>query len=435
MSSYPSLVSDVCELLRSLLFPFDLCAPYVPRLTEPFMSCLEFPGAIFVGIHDDGCEDGLASIVKKNIPEDTAIVDLDSGDIDCNGDRYRFLEEVWSIIPSEARSLLVFEIEALCHDATIVPGNEPMGMEIEAGFDATPLSVFHDDEKEGLDDRAVRDCFLRFYCSILGGYERFLVVPDIDFLVSGNEWFDSEGFLASTAHTSRIAFLQLFVTTQLFQSFIQKRTEASDEKCMLFDECLGEYHSSKMESTGNRGGYGRLGGDATFVINDDQENISQYKLLVDQCAAECFEPVDQGVSTIDQSILNANTEDNDEIMVNMTGDIVMAPSRKKLLSSFNRYAYCVDGNPCFPQKLNSDLFYPREPIFLSADLDEIPVPVLTRSDREMDESKFRRKQAVSHRGVQRQRRCLFQLPKLMVTLNFNCILLKFLSCSFAFYPD
>lgn len=40
MSTHPSLVSDSCELLRSLLFPFELCAPYVPRLTQPFMSCL-----------------------------------------------------------------------------------------------------------------------------------------------------------------------------------------------------------------------------------------------------------------------------------------------------------------------------------------------------------------------------------------------------------
>ena len=49
MSSYPSLVTDACELLRSLLFPFELCAPYVPRLTQPFMSVLNFPGAIFAG--------------------------------------------------------------------------------------------------------------------------------------------------------------------------------------------------------------------------------------------------------------------------------------------------------------------------------------------------------------------------------------------------
>ena len=87
MSIYPSLVLDACELLRSLLFPFELCAPYVPRLTQPFMSCLEFPGSIFVGIHDDGSTDGLASRIRKSIPDDTLIVDLDTGDIDCTGNR------------------------------------------------------------------------------------------------------------------------------------------------------------------------------------------------------------------------------------------------------------------------------------------------------------------------------------------------------------
>lgn len=87
MSSQPSLVLDGCELLRSLLFPFELAAPYVPRLTQPFMSCLDFPGAIFVGIHDDGSPDGLASLVRKSLPEDSAIVYLDTGEIDCSGDR------------------------------------------------------------------------------------------------------------------------------------------------------------------------------------------------------------------------------------------------------------------------------------------------------------------------------------------------------------
>ena len=87
MSSRPSLVLDTCELLRSLLFPFELCAPYVPRLTEPFMSCLEFPGAIFVGIHDDGRPGGLAAVVRKSPPDDSIIVDLDSGTISCSGNR------------------------------------------------------------------------------------------------------------------------------------------------------------------------------------------------------------------------------------------------------------------------------------------------------------------------------------------------------------
>lgn len=87
MSTRPSLVLDNCELLRSLLFPFDLCAPYVPRLTEPFMSCLEFPGAIFAGIHDDGSPEGLATVVRRNPPEDSIIVDLDTGRIESTDKR------------------------------------------------------------------------------------------------------------------------------------------------------------------------------------------------------------------------------------------------------------------------------------------------------------------------------------------------------------
>ena len=51
------------------------------------MSCLEFPGAIFVGIHDDGRPDGLATVVRKDPPEDTVLVDLDTGSMDCTGNR------------------------------------------------------------------------------------------------------------------------------------------------------------------------------------------------------------------------------------------------------------------------------------------------------------------------------------------------------------
>ena len=62
-----------------------------------------------------------------------------------------------------------------------------MGVEIEAAFSSSIAPPLEDMECEELDDQAVRDYFFRFFCSILGGYERFLLVPDIDFLISGNE--------------------------------------------------------------------------------------------------------------------------------------------------------------------------------------------------------------------------------------------------------
>jgi hypothetical protein len=67
------------------------------------MSCLDFPGAIFVGIHDDGTPNGLAAVVRKSMPEDSTIVDLDSGSVDCSGDRYVFCFSTF-VMESDARS-------------------------------------------------------------------------------------------------------------------------------------------------------------------------------------------------------------------------------------------------------------------------------------------------------------------------------------------
>ena len=259
LSTRPSLVLDVCELLRSLLFPFELCAPYVPRLTEPFKSSLDFPGAIFVGIHDDGSPHGLAATVRRDIPEDTIVVDLETGEVDSDSstDRAKVLETSWDILPRGPRVELVKELQALCEDAEIADGQEPLDSQYDSAFEVALPNAMIDDvvveddlddnnKPEPLDDRAFRDAFLRFFCKVLGGYERFLVVPDADFLISGNEWFDSQGFLASvTSRTSseqRAPYLSALVSTQLFQSFIQRRTEASDVHCLLFDECMAEYH-------------------------------------------------------------------------------------------------------------------------------------------------------------------------------------------------
>jgi hypothetical protein len=434
MSTRPSLVLDVCELLRSLLFPFDLCAPYVPRLTEPFMSCLEFPGAIFVGIHDDGTADGLAAVVRKSMPEDSTIVDLDSGSVDCSGDRMTVLNSSWGVIPPGPRSVLVSEIETLCRDAGIAPGQEPLDSQIDSAFDASvPATLVEDegitgDQREPLDDRAIRDAFLRFFCSILGGYERYLVEPDVDFLISGNEWFDAKGFLSS-ASEENAAFLGALVSTQLFQSFIQRRTEASDVHCLLFDECMSEFHSSPVP-------YGRLGGDVETVPSPDSDTPQiLYSLLVDQSATEPHLPMaydksfDAGSDTDSSSyqmakgsLSTADVSDklsiskNPDFAINSTGDWVTVPSRHDLTPG-ERFIYCVDGNCSFPDRLNSKLYLPKQPESWLVEMSEAAAPLLARSDKEVEEAERRRRQATSHRGLQSQRRCLWQLPKLMVSTS------------------
>lgn len=127
--------------------------------------------------------------------------------------RYETLKAAYQIIPAQSRTLLIKEIEALCSDAGMIPGQEPLDRSTDGvvafTMPSTPMGSGHEKDKDHrhqhrpLDGRAVRDAFLRFFCSILGGYERFLVVPDADFLTSGNDWFDSAKFLSSASTDHR----------------------------------------------------------------------------------------------------------------------------------------------------------------------------------------------------------------------------------------
>ena len=364
--------------------------------------------------------------------------------------------------------MLVSELETLCRDAGIAPGQEPLDSQIDSAFDASiPPSLVQDEgtshlAREPLDDRAVRDAFLRFFCSVLGGYERYLVVPDVDFLISGNEWFDAKGFLSS-ASEDRAVFLGALVSTQLFQSFIQRRTEASDVHCLLFDECLQEYHSSPIRECANccraekifngrpspfsscqffvsspfvGAAYGRLGGDVETVTSADNSQPQMiYSLLVDQSATEpqlamstdrSFDVDSRHGSDTDSSTLppvskstlsTSETSDRPkyfDFAVNASGDWVTVPSRHNLADG-ERFIYCVEGNPSFPDHLDPNLFLPQQPESWLVEMSEAPSPLLARSEREVEEADRRRKLATSYRGLQSQRRCLWQLPKLMVS--------------------
>ena len=366
--------------------------------------------------------------------------------------RYQTLKAAYQIIPIESRTILIKELEALCQDAGIMPGQEPLNCGLDSAYqviDSTvpfSMDVFAKKKQkhfEPLDERAVRDSFLRFFTASLAGYERFLVVPDADFLTSGNDWFDSSKFVAA-ASPSRTPFLMALVETQLFQSFVQRRTEASDVHCVLFDECLAEHHSSKLP-------YGRLAGHVSSKQgNGDDQCQKGYDLLVDQCATEPDMCLDDDESPLlAQSDVNKSDEnDNDTstqassgiaesiisdtpsldkdtpFAINASGDIVTCPSTANLPPNA-RYSYIVDGNGVFPTVFDRHKFFPMEPHILEIEPSEAPASILTRSEREREDAVRQFNMTVSRRGTQKQHSCLWQVAKFMVSM-YNSLLVDHL---------
>jgi hypothetical protein len=129
------------------------------------MSCHNFPVAIFAGIHNDGSIEGLASTVRRDIPEAIFIVDLDTGDIDCNCGRFERLKDLE-------------KIEAMCQDGNIGPGQEPTAAKIEAALNMADVSfvpIFDENDTAMIDDRAFVIRFCSSFGEVLGGYGKILI--------------------------------------------------------------------------------------------------------------------------------------------------------------------------------------------------------------------------------------------------------------------
>ena len=146
-----------------------------------------------------------------------------------------------------------------------------------------------------------------------------------------------------------------------------------------------------------------------------------YSLLVDQCSTEPYHPSwddddSKATRTMDSPMRKGATMAQAETLLQGNGDIVTTPSVVDLAEGM-RFVYCVDGNPCFPQRLEARYFYPREPQSLLTEVSEMPRPLLARTEREVEEAHRRRKFATTYRGLHNQRRCLWQLPKLMVSMG------------------
>ena len=112
--------------------------------------------------------------------------------------RIETVRQVWNSIPPSPRTALVNELDMLCRDAMIPDGQATVPLNTQNSLTSNLSNVeefeaMSNNQRRKLDDRAIRDAFLRFFCTVLSGYERHLVVPDADFMISGNEWFDTQG--------------------------------------------------------------------------------------------------------------------------------------------------------------------------------------------------------------------------------------------------
>eukprot|EP01041_Mallomonas_annulata_P007849 gene7849-16061_t len=279
-SRRPVIITEVCEALRTLLFPFRWEGGYVPRLAEAMVDCLEAPGALILGVEDltpwpgsktdslnvriEGSSDCLLTRILTRLPGDVTYVDLDAHSVQLPDD----LETASLIrkgLPAPAVASLetaltdlLKESDTTMEDLTILLSS--LGNGIGIGNESL-VNMPSPDRVPGtttstatagclsshLENGRVREVVLNFMSELLEGYESYLVQPGGNWRNDSSIWFDFDGFIAQSKVTAR-SFLKELLRTQLFSSFIQRRTQSSDPRLVFFDYFMHASRNGKKSS-------------------------------------------------------------------------------------------------------------------------------------------------------------------------------------------
>jgi len=251
-----ALVVEVMESLRALLFPFDWQSCYISRLNLSLLEALEFPGAYLIGVHDDtnpsdpdpyADPNCLINQMFASLPDDVTVISLDDNHINAPMSVEHAVTN-YHILPPEPANILLRRLRFLITKADITVRSEAALKAADAAYTFAPTPDLVDDEREPLDDKAVRGAFLCFQCEIMEGYTDHLITPDADWMISSNQWFDFNGFMA--ARPPELApFFERLTQSQLFSSFVQGRTSSGSYTYVYFDRCLEVLRNEKSAFT------------------------------------------------------------------------------------------------------------------------------------------------------------------------------------------
>jgi hypothetical protein len=122
-------------------------------------------------------------------------------------------------------------------------------------------------EPDGFSSAQIRSAFLRFFVTVFNGYESFLLTK------SGNDLFDEDEFVEEMQlSASSLQFLQVFLKTQMFQTFLEERQDNPGQpELRFFDESIiAKRNRSKRANLKNGGKK------ATPFLDDESGKVSKF---------------------------------------------------------------------------------------------------------------------------------------------------------------
>jgi hypothetical protein len=260
VSSVSSLITEVMETMRNLLFPLAWQGAYVPRLPDSMAGFLDAPGGYMIGMHVETLTTHEELRRQLGIEDGVVVVSLDGGGSlgygAVIGGTKEDLKPPRKRLPPKPLKDLEKRLQIICKGTGVWPGQDLSYMDSAFEFSTPPSKAASSTtrwEEEEVADQ-VRDAFLRFMVELFGSFRRYLppalslgAALDASAGQDGGapvlqlDLFDQERFLNDIPAPSR-AFLENAVQTQMFSVLAsQHMTDYShDHRMAFFEVCDNE---------------------------------------------------------------------------------------------------------------------------------------------------------------------------------------------------
>ena len=272
-----SMLSEVMETFRCLLFPLSWSATYVSRLPHSLTGLFESLGGFIIGynvLESVNCDvkyewkptgggvDGVENAWIADLAPSAYVVDL-------TGNRIFQTSYDQTLVPltaSERSQILALlpvhgcrrmgRLGQICKQHGVGPeksGLQPLalnGRDIHIPPDKPSLSSSMLLKRDEFPTEEIKDLFLMLMVDVLGDYTPYIILPSRDTTSTDtyrtfDEGFQVQPYLASF-DTPRRALASAMVQTQMFSYFIQRRVEGSDPGICFYERAASYLKENKI---------------------------------------------------------------------------------------------------------------------------------------------------------------------------------------------
>jgi hypothetical protein len=297
LSARASLVTEVCETFRALLFPLEWSCCYIPRLPDELSGYLDYPGGFVLGMHLQGTagtrdnaemkmgdknsdqrangfdiDDFLESLNLQDGTNDqgiTYVVDLDRGYVSKTGTgklggSMFSRHQPYHDLPTTPTAVLKRKLDDELKRVDMVAGRGDGLMDYDSAFEFAPTPDIQEKMKAlgvsgdgSMNADVIRDAFLLFMADTMGDFTKNLRPPSHE--KEKKNAYHKDPFYATLPYldvykvlavaelndrtnggSGRVEFLTKLFPTQMFSYLVQQRTEKSvnDHRLIFFEEAV-----------------------------------------------------------------------------------------------------------------------------------------------------------------------------------------------------